>query len=160
MEKAELIIMDRTAAFYSIPTYTHGGGIPIFSGSRRQRGGSIFGSLKRFFMPILYGLGKKVAKQGARQAVGLAKDVVGDAFMFRNVNDSVKRHGKRRALNLTRYAADEGLGTLEKMIGSGRRRRKRRAQSSRKRKQSTKRTVSQRRKSCKTKRRRTKKPLF
>jgi len=134
--------------------------MPIFSGSRRQRGGSIFGSLKRFFMPIIYGLGKKVAKQGARQAIGLAKDVVGDAFMFRNVNDSVKRHGKRRALNLTRYAADEGLGTLEKMIGSGRGR-KRRAKSSRKRKRSTKRTASRRQKFRKTKRRRrSNKPLF
>ena len=129
--------MDRTAFFYSAPTYAHGaGGMPIFSGSRRQRGRSIFGALQRFFMPIIKGVGQKVAKQGAKQAVGLAKDVVADAFMFRNINDSVQRHGKRRALDLTRYAADEGLNSLERMIGSGKQslgKRKRKQPSSRRR---------------------------
>ena len=155
------MVMDRTLMFYSAPTYAHGGSMPIFSGARRQRGGSIFGALKRFFLPILKGLGRKVVKQGAKQAVGLAKDVVGDALMFRNVNDSVKKHGKKRALDFTRYAANEGLGTLENMIGSGRRGRKRRPRSSRKRKRSTKRATSQRRKSRpKKRRRRTNKRLF
>ena len=113
------ITMDRTAAFYSTPSYIHGGGLPIYSGARRQRGGSIFGALKRFFLPVVSAFGKKIAKQGAQQAVGLAKDVVKDAFMFRNVHDSVLKHGKKRALDMTRFAADEGLSTLESMIGSG-----------------------------------------
>ena len=51
--------MDRTAAFYSAPSYRYGGGaMPVFSGSRRQRGGSIFGAFKRLFMPIITSLGK------------------------------------------------------------------------------------------------------
>lgn len=119
--------MDRAAVFYSAPSYYHygaGGAMPVFSGSRRQRGGSIFGALKSFFAPILGGIGRKVMKRGAQEAVGLAKDVVKDAFMFKNVNDSVIRNGKKRALDLTRYAADEGLNSLEQMIGSGKRRRK------------------------------------
>ena len=146
--------MDRTAVFYSSPSYSHGGSMPIFSGSRRQRGGSIFGALKRFFMPVITALGKKVARQGAKQAVGLAKDVVKDAFMFRNVPDSLKTHGKKRALSLGRYAADEGLNTLESMIGSGGRRKKRRKQGLGKRKRSTKKSKPRK------KRRRTAKPLF
>ena len=35
-------------ALYSQPTYSGGGGIPFFAGSRRQFGGGIFGSLARF----------------------------------------------------------------------------------------------------------------
>lgn len=155
--------MDHTAIFYSSPSYIRGGGLPIYSGSRRQRGGSIFGALKRFFMPVITAFGKKVARQGAKQAVGLAKDVVSDAFMFRNVPDSVIKHGKKRALNLTRYAADEGLNSLENMIGSGppAKRRRRRKQSLGKRK-----TITKKRKQRKSqrkpqrKRRRTAKALF
>ena len=164
--------MDRTATFYSGPSYLHGAGMPVFSGSRRQRGGSIFGAIKNFFLPILKGFGKKVVKRGASEAVGLAKDVVKDAFMFKNVNDSVKQHGKKRALGLTKYAAQEGLDTLEKMIGSGRKRRrvhhsrKRRkvrrsrkrlnTQSLRKRRRSTKRSKPRK----KQRRHRTTKSLF
>lgn len=148
--------MDRTAAFYSGPSYRYGGGaMPVFSGSRRHRGGSIFGSLKSFFMPILSSLGKRVAKQGAREAVGLAGDVVKDAFMFKNVNDSLARNAKKRALGLSKYAADEGLNTLESMIGSGKRRRKSRP-NLRKRKLSGKRRNSRPIK----RRRRTNKTLF
>ena len=144
--------MDRTALFYSRPSYSHGGGsLPVFSGSRRQRGGNIFGALRSFFMPVISALGKKVAKQGAKQAVGLAKDVVKDAFMFKNVNDSVLKHGKKRALDLSRFAADEGLNSLERMIGSGKRRRR---QSLGKRKRRTKKSKPRR------KRRRTVKSLF
>ena len=146
--------MDRTAAFYSSPSYSHGGSMPIFSGSRRQRGGSIFGALKRFFLPVITAIGKKVARHGAQQAVGLAKDVVKDALMSKNVPDSLKRHGKKRALDFTRYAADEGLNSLERMIGSGSRRKKRRKHSLGKRKRSTKKSKSRK------KRRRTVKALF
>ena len=52
-------IMDDTLAFYSRPsTEYRGGGFPVFAGSRRQRGGGIFGSLKRFFLPIAKNVGK------------------------------------------------------------------------------------------------------
>ena len=142
--------MDHTAAFYSRPFYG-AGGVPVFSGSRRQKGGSIFGAFQRFFIPIAKAFGKKIAKRGAQQAVGLAKDVVKDAFLSRNVSNSALKHGKKRALDLTRYAADEGLSTLENMIGSGDPQ-----QSLRKRKRSTKRAQSKPAK----KRRRTVKSLF
>ena len=45
---------DRTAAFYSGPSYTfRGAGFPVYSGSRRQRGGSILGALARNVLPAL-----------------------------------------------------------------------------------------------------------
>ena len=44
--------MDHTVHFYSQPSYRGGANFPIFTGSRRQRGGGIFGSLGRMFAPI------------------------------------------------------------------------------------------------------------
>ena len=148
--------MDQTAVFYSAPSYRYGGGaMPVFSGSRRQRGGSIFGAFKRLFMPIITSLGRKLAKQGAKQAVGLAGDVARDAFMFKDVKQSLASNAKKRALDLGKYAVDEGLADLQNMIGSGKRRRKSRRTNLGKRKLSTK-----RRKSKPRKRRRTVKALF
>ena len=153
--------MDRTAAFYSAPSYSYGGGaMPVFSGSRRQRGGSIFGAFRRLFIPIIKMLGKKLAKKGAQQAVGLAGDVARDAFLFKDVKQSLANNAKKRALNFGKYAVDEGLAGLQNVIGSGKRRRKsgpksRRPSNLRKRKLSTK-----RRKSKPRKRRRSAKTVF
>ena len=146
--------MDRTAAFYSAPSYRYGGGaMPVFSGSRRQRGGSIFGAFKRLFMPIITSLGKKLAKKGAQQAVGLAGDVVKDAFMFKDIKQSLANNGKKRAFDFGKYAAEEGLAGLQNMIGSGKRRRKSRRRprtNLRKRKPSVKRRKSKPRKRRRT----------
>lgn len=156
--------MDRTATFYSSPSYRYGGGaMPVFSGSRRQRGGSIFGALKNFIMPIASALGRKIVKRGANEAIGLAGDVVKDAFLFRNVNDSLVNNAKRRALDLGKFAADEGLDTLQNMIGSGksRRRRRRRPRQKSRRPYSRKRKASKKSGPKKKKRRRaTVKSLF
>ena len=149
--------MDRTAAFYSAPSYRYGGGaMPVFSGSRRQRGGSIFGAFKRLFLPFITSFGKRLAKKGAQEAVGLAGDVVKDAFMFKDVKQSLANNAKKRAFDFGKYAAEEGLAGVQSMVGSGKRRRKSRARTNlRKRKLSTK-----RRKSKPRKRRRTVKTLF
>lgn len=88
--------MDRTANFYSQPTYVQRGGLPIYSGSRRQRGGNVLGALKNFFMPIL----GSAAKRGLKSAVGLAKDVVTDAFAGKNIGQSFKNRGITRAKRL------------------------------------------------------------
>ncbi len=139
--------MDRTAAYYSSPSYTFGAGaMPVFSGSRRQTGGSIFGTIKGFLMPVLSSLGKKIAKRGAREAVGFAKDIASEAFTSKRLNaDPVKRFAKKRALSFGQFATDEGLDALQKMIGSGRRgrRRNRRLQPRRK--------VAKRKNLCKSK---------
>ena len=94
--------MDRTARFYSAPSY--GAGFPVFSGYRRRRGGGILGSIAHFAMPMLKGL----ASKGARQALGLAKDVASDVMMGRDVKSSLIKHGVRRAKRL----GSEMLGSV------------------------------------------------
>lgn len=111
--------MDSTADFYSRPSHDfRGGGFPVFSGSRRQRGGGIFGRIKSFFMPVVKRLGKNLLSQG----VSLASDVVGDAMLGKNVKSSFINHGKRRAMEFGKNAASEGVSALSNMIGKGGRR--------------------------------------
>ena len=88
--------MDRTAQFYAQPSYARGGALPVFSGSRRQRGGNVLGAIKSFFMPILGNL----AKRGVSSALGLAKDVAVDAFTGRNIKQSLKTRGISQAKKL------------------------------------------------------------
>ena len=113
--------MDRTAAFYMRPSYDfHGSGFPVFMGSRRQRGGSIFGSLKRFFTPIAKNVGRTLLSHG----VGLAKDIASDALAGKNIKESILSHGKERAKDFGTSTLKQGLGALTNMVGQGRRRRR------------------------------------
>lgn len=98
--------MDRTAAFYSAPSYHHrgSGGFPVYSGSRRQRGGSILGSLAKVAMPML----KSFGKAALGQAVGFAKDVAGDLADGGNLRQALKRRGMSRLQN----TAMSGLSTI------------------------------------------------
>lgn len=112
--------MDPTSAFYSRPSneFRGGGGFPIFSGSRRQRGGSIFGALKSFFLPILKNAGKHAVTEG----INLAGDVARDAFTGQDVRKSIVRHGKKRALSVGKRAARDAFTSAASMIGKGSRR--------------------------------------
>ena len=102
--------MDRTAAFYSHPSYQlTGSGFPIFAGSRRQRGGSLLGSIKSMVLPALKSTGKALGSNALREAVGLAKDVAGDVFAGRNIKQSLMQRGKKRALNVVKKSALQGL---------------------------------------------------
>ena len=133
--------MDRTADFYSRPSYlSRGGYFSVFAGSRRQRGGSVFGSLKRMLIPMA----KKVGKSLLSQGVGLAQDVVQDTSEGSSFRDSLKKRGKARAVRFGKSTARAGLNTLSDMIGEGSRRvsrkRKRRAKSSKRRPKKRRRT--------------------
>ena len=97
--------MDRTAAFYSRPSYV-GAGFPVYSGSRRQRGGSILGSIAKFALPML----KNVGRAALGQAVGLAKDVAQDALSGQNIGEALKRRGVQRLRN----TASAALGPRRK----------------------------------------------
>ena len=108
--------MDRTAAFYSQPSYVQrGGGLPVYSGSRRQRGGSILGALKSFIMPIFQTVKRTALKQGKQAAVKMAKDVAVDAITGRNIGNSIKTRGinsiKQLGKNTLHAAADAIGGT-------------------------------------------------
>lgn len=102
--------MDRTANFYAQPTYARGGALPIYSGSRRQRGGNVLGAIKSFFMPIL----GRVAKRGVGSAVNLAKNVALDAFTGKNLAQSLKTRGlneaKQFGINIAKDAFSEVAG--------------------------------------------------
>ena len=108
--------MDRTAAFYSAPSYYHrgSGGFPVYAGSRRQRGGSILGSIAKVALPML----KSVGKAALGQAVGFAKDVAGDLAEGRNIRQSLKQRGISRLKN----TAMSGLSTITGRSSAPRRR--------------------------------------
>lgn len=111
--------MDHTAAFYSRPSsHVGGGGFNVFAGSRRQRGGSIFGKLKNFFLPVAKNLGKSLFSHG----IGLANDVARDAMEGKSIKKSLMNRGKSRALDFGKTALREGIGSLSNMIGKGGRR--------------------------------------
>ena len=59
-------------------------------------------------MPVL----KNLASKGATQALGLVRNVVGDAMLGRNVKQSLVRHGVRRAKRLGREVLRTGLNSL------------------------------------------------
>ena len=113
--------MDQTAQFYSRPSFAFRGGVGgfhVFSGSRRQRGGSFLGSLKKFFFPIAKNLGSQVASQG----IGLVSDIANDAMTGKNIKDAIKTRGKASAINFGKSAARQGIDALTSMFGKGGRR--------------------------------------
>ena len=123
--------MDRTASFYAQPSY--GGGFPIFSGSRRQRGGGIFGALARIALPFAKRVGSSLLKNGVRQAVGLAQDVASDVVAGKNIGQSIKSQGKSRLKQFGRRAIKTGTKELRNFTSAG-------PKASRKRKASQKKT--------------------
>ena len=115
--------MDRTAAFYSHPSYQHGGGtFAVFSGSRRQRGGGVLGSIAQAVVPSLKSVGKAVGRSALKQAVGLASDVAGDVLAGRNIGASLKTRGKARLLNVARTAGTQGLKAMQNVLSGNRKR--------------------------------------
>ena len=98
-----------------------GGQIPVFVGSRYQRGhglGSVLGGLlRRFVIPLFTTHGKTLALDALRTGMDVAEDVFGDK---RGLKESIKKRVpegiKRTAQNLIRQSGS----------GVGKRRRKRR----------------------------------
>ena len=124
--------MDRTAHFYASPSYVgRGAGFPIFSGSRRQRGGSILGSIKSLVLPTLATVGKHVGKTALSEAVGLAKDVVGDVVKGRNIGQSLKQHGLKRLKNVGKSGLQAVGSKFNPFTSSKRSKRKRNTTSTR-----------------------------
>ena len=103
--------MDRTASFYSQPSY-YGSGIPIFAGSRRQRGGSILGSISKMVLPALARVGKSIGRSALKQGASFANDVANDLISGQNFSNTMRRRGRQHALSLARSAASSGLSAL------------------------------------------------
>ena len=105
--------MDRTAQFYSQPTYARGSGMPVFAGSRRQRGGGVLGSLKSFFMPILSRLGIT----GTQAAMNVAQNVAQDLVSGKNIAASLKQHGLQAAKRLGNEVLSNALDQVNLDFG-------------------------------------------
>lgn len=103
--------MDYTANFYSQPSYV-GAGFPIFAGSRRQRGGSIFGALKSLFMPMA----KSALKRGVKAVGEMASDVVTDALDGQNIGQSIMTHGKRQMKKAGQELVQQGRRVIRKQV--------------------------------------------
>ena len=103
--------MDSTAAFYSRPTYSGAGGagFTVFSGSRRQRGGGIFGSLARMVLPVVKHVGKSVLSSVGEQGMGLVKDV-GQSILrgegVQGIKQTLRQQGLKRLKNVGQTAFD------------------------------------------------------
>ena len=98
--------MDATARFYSQPSYV-GGGFPVFSGSRRQRGGGIFGALAKMVLPVLKNVGSSVLRTAGREAVGLASDVAQSALSgqgLSGIRQTLQQQGLKRLRNVGQNA--------------------------------------------------------
>ena len=91
------VFMDYTADFYSQPSYRGGASFPIFTGSIRQRGGGIFGSLGKI-LAVTKRVGKKLLSHG----VGLARDVAQDVMSGQNIKESLINRGKSPAMSMGR----------------------------------------------------------
>ena len=102
--------MDATAQFYSQPTYVQAGGaaMPVFAGSRRQRGGSVLGALKSFFMPLF----SRLSKRSAKAAMNVAQNVVGDVMTGKNVAAALKQHGLKAAKRFGNEALSSVMGQM------------------------------------------------
>ena len=110
--------MDRTAAFYSQPSY--GGGFQVFTGSRRQRGGGIFGALARIALPMAKRVGTSLLKQGARQAMSLAQNVASDVASGKSIGESFKSQGKSHLKQFGQRALKTGVKELGALTSTSR----------------------------------------
>ena len=111
--------MTSTAEFYSKPSYHfRGGGFPVFSVSRRQRGGGILGALKQMIVPTLAKVGKSVGRAALKQAVGFASDVLDDSLQGKNLGQSLRTRGKQRALSVAQTAKKQSLNALRNTVRS------------------------------------------
>ena len=149
--------MDHTAKFYSRPSYV-GSGV-VFSGARRQRGGSVLGALKSMVVPVIKTVGPKIMKKvgsiAKKQMFGLATDLLADKIRGRDLTESLKTHGQSRLLQ----GASQGLNSIGNMMGGPKKRaapkRKRagrlRGSGVKKRKQRKRKTVSKQKSSRKRK---------
>ena len=81
-------------SLYSQPTYSGGGGIPFFAGSRRQFGGGIFGSLARLVLPTA----KRALSTIGKSALKVGRNVAVDVLRGRNIKDALVKHSKQEAL--------------------------------------------------------------
>lgn len=99
--------------------------IPVYSGDRRQVGGSIWATLKRFAMPIFKALIPQFKKYG--QKIGQSVLNVGAHTAADLLDGNIKeipQNLKKRALNEVKSLGSQVVGDVLNHVGSGAKRRK------------------------------------
>lgn len=98
------------ASFYSAPSIMSGG-FTVYGGYRRQRGGGLFGSFRKFMAPMgrqaLSGIKslarnktvRDLAKKAAEKSAEVLAGVAVDALQGRNIGEAIKERGRQAALN-------------------------------------------------------------
>ena len=116
--------MDKTADFYSRPTYlSHGGAtFNVYRGKRRQKGGSLLGALSRYSAPVI----ASAKKRAAGEAYGLAKDVIWSIMKGTKPSEALRRHGVEHLKKVASGMVADGLIALKDYAGAGKPPRKRR----------------------------------
>lgn len=113
--------MDRTATFYSQPSYVQrGAGLPVYSGSRRQRGGSVLGAVKNFIMPIVSSLKNRAIRRVKGETWRLAKGLAADAITGRNMVQSVKNRGLQSVKRLGKNTAIDTAASIVRAASGNR----------------------------------------
>ena len=99
-----------SSAFYSTPTYMSGGAFTIYSGTRRQKGGGFFGSIRKVISPVgrnmLKGIKtiarnktvQDIAKVAARKGAEVLTNVAVDALQGQHIGRSLGQRTKQAAL--------------------------------------------------------------
>ena len=90
--------------FYSTP---QAGGMAVFTGSRRQLGGSFLSGLARFALPVLKFLGGKAMNVAGR----VATDVIENKVPIRQ---AVKTHTVREFKDTLKRGRGRGRGSINK----------------------------------------------
>ena len=90
--------------FYNSPSYMSGG-YTVYGGTRRQRGGSIFGSIRKMFAPVgrraideVKNVATLAARKTAAKGAQVLSGVALDAIRGRNIGDSFKKRGTAAAM--------------------------------------------------------------
>ena len=107
-------------SLYSQPTYSGGGGIPFFAGSRRQFGGGIFGSLARLVLPTA----KRALSTIGKSALKVGRNVAVDVLRGRNIKDALVKHSKQEALTQLEDHLKQESPPQPQAVAAGARKRK------------------------------------
>ena len=112
--------MDAVANFYSGPQV--GNGIPVYSGSRRQMGSGLWGTIQRIARPILAKFtprfGRTVADKTISALAGAASDALNQRSSFA---DSLKARGKvhlQETMNFLMRQTGGKRGVKRRLTGS------------------------------------------
>lgn len=115
---------------YAIPIVQGGSGLPVYSGQRRQVGGSFFSTIRRIAVPLLkqlWPLVKKIGTRFGKSAVNVGTGLAGDLISgrARDIPQNFRKRGREEMNSIAQdyIGQDVFPPSTEQQEGSGRRKR-------------------------------------